>query len=591
MNLRDWLTRRNLIIAAISLAVIVVTACYFAFRRPEPVAIERYVPASSLAYLEINNLADVVDGLTNTQAWRELGPAFGLSSQLRQIGLMADLVGRTGLGPEEAVLAGRAQLAVALTDVEAETGQTDEGPYLHFKPRLALIIETHARPATAARLVNERAIIVAQRIYGMAVEQQEQEHQGTRLLVFRGANADRPLVAAAIGSVVVLTNHVEAMKASLDTIAGRSPSLAEDAALARLKPDVAGHAAVTAFVTETGINKLIALLPALAASRYAAEPETVASFTNLLEHLASQAAAGLLYSAEFKDGGVADRYLTALKPGIGEALAEALKPAQAASFASPQLIPRNVEEVTLLNVERAGELPERALKQLAPHVDIVAGIALREFVINLRKQYGIEGGESVGDGIGHEIALVNFGDGGPQAMLVSVKDKTKLAPFISRYLSRGNAKVTTENDHGTETLVSSNEDGRAAAVIGSFLILATRQQIAQMVEAEAGGNVIAADEKLQTAIALRPPGTSIVSLKPDARRAGELLLGVSKLTRVTDGSRELLEQEAIRKALDRLPPTVGFTEFRAYGIYSETRSAIGNFGLLTSLIGGGEAEK
>src|SRR5437868_3883096 len=191
MNLRDWLTRRNIIIAAVILAVLAATACYFALRRPQPVAMERYVAVSSLAYVEINNLADVLDGLTNTQAWRELGPALGLSSQLRQIGLIADLVGRTGLGPEEAVLAGRAQLAVALTDVEAQTGQTDGGPYLHFTPRLALIVETHALPATAARLVNDRAIIVAQRIYGMAVAQEEQAYQGMRLLVFRGANPDR----------------------------------------------------------------------------------------------------------------------------------------------------------------------------------------------------------------------------------------------------------------------------------------------------------------------------------------------------------------------------------------------------------------
>lgn len=568
------------------LTIALATACYFALRRPKPVAMERYVPAASLAFLEIDNLADLFDGLTGTQAWRELGPAFGLSSQLRQIGLMTDLVGRTGLGPDEAVLAGRAQLAVALTDVEAETGQTDEGPYLHFKPRLALIIETHGQPAAAARLINERAIIAAQRIYGMAVKQEEQEYQGTRLLVFRDAKTDRPLVAAAMGSVVVLTNHLEAMKASLDTIAGRSPSMAEDAGLARLKPDITGKAAVMAYVTDIGINKLIALLPALAASRNMAEPETVASFTNLLEHLASQAAAGMLYSAEFKDGSVADHYQTALKPGIGEALAEAMKPAQAASFMSPQLIPRNIEDVTLFNVERAGELPERALKQLAPHVDIVAGIALREFVINLRKQYGIEGGESVGDALGHEVALVNFGDSSPQAMLISVKDQNKLAPFISRYLSRGNAKVTSENVSGTEVLVSSNEDRRAAAFIGSFLVLATRQQIGQMIDAQAAGNVIAADEKLQTAIALRPPGTAIVALKPDDRRAGNLLLGISKLTRVTDGSRELLEQEAVRKALDRLPPTTGFTEFRAYGVYSETRSAVGNFHLLASLLGG-----
>src|SRR5205085_4854892 len=143
---------------------------------------------------------------------------------------------------------------------------------------------------------------------------------------------------------------------------------------------------------------------------------------------------------------------------------------------------------------------------------------------------------------------------------------------------------------GTEALVSAGEDGRAAAFIGNFLVLATRQQIEQMTDAQSNGRVIAAAERLQTMIGVRPQGTAIVSLKPDDRRAGELLLGVSRLTRVTDGSPELLEQERVRKAMAEVPPTAGFTEFRDYGIYSETRSAIGNFGLLTALIGGG-AEK
>jgi len=68
MNPRDWLTRRNLILAAVLLTIIVATACYFALRRPAPVAMERYVAASSLAFIQINNVADVVDGLTNTRA-------------------------------------------------------------------------------------------------------------------------------------------------------------------------------------------------------------------------------------------------------------------------------------------------------------------------------------------------------------------------------------------------------------------------------------------------------------------------------------------------------------------------------------------
>jgi hypothetical protein len=69
------------------------------------------------------------------------------------------------------------------------------------------------------------------------------------------------------------------------------------------------------------------------------------------------------------------------------------------------------------------------------------------------------------------------------------------------------------------------------------------------------------------------------------------MLAISKLTRVTDGSRELLEQESVRAALDRVPPRVSFTEFRASGIYTETRSAVGNFGLVASLFGGEDDEQ
>jgi hypothetical protein len=70
--------------------------------------------------------------------------------------------------------------------------------------------------------------------------------------------------------------------------------------------------------------------------------------------------------------------------------------------------------------------------------------------------------------------------------------------------------------------------------------------------------------------------------------AGRLLLAISRLTRVTDGSLELLDRDSARKALDRLPPSISFTEFRDYGVYTESRSAVGNFSAIASLIGTGE---
>src|SRR5712691_4024404 len=164
MNVRDFLTRQNILIGSSILIVGLIVSAFFILRLPPQVAMDRYVPANALAFVEIDSLADLIDGLTSTKAWRELAPVLGLSSQLRQVGLVADLIGRSGLGPDEAVVAGRAQYAIAITGIESNTGETEDGPYLHLKPDFSLIIETHTKPETATRLVGERASIIAQRI-------------------------------------------------------------------------------------------------------------------------------------------------------------------------------------------------------------------------------------------------------------------------------------------------------------------------------------------------------------------------------------------------------------------------------------------
>jgi hypothetical protein len=590
MRLRELLTRRNVILASVILAVALAAFAYFALRRPQRVNMERYVPASALAFLEIDNLADLVDGLTGTKAWREIAPVLGLSSQLRQLGLTGDLIGRTGLGPDEAVVAARAQYAIALTGVDAETGETADGPYVNFKPRFALLVETHGQPDTAARLVRDRASIIAERIYGSSVARDSEDYQGSELLVFRGPQPGRQLVAASSGGVIVIGNDDAPVKSCLDAISGRAESLAQDETLIQMGAAVDRDAPVFAFVTEAGIGKLVELGPALVASRFPAEPETVGSIAGLFEHISKQASAGLLYSSGFASGGVIEKYLTALKPPVAEGLAEPLKPAPGASFPSLQLIPREANDVTILNIERAGEFPERALKQLSPRLDVVAGLALREFIINFRKQYGLEPTDRIGDALGDEITLASFNDGKPLAMFVSVKDKARLTPIITRYLEREGATLATDSYNGTEVLISSNEDGRAAAFVGAYLILGTRDQITKAIDAQKNGTSMANDAGLKDAIANRPASASIISYRPETNDAGELLLAISKLTRVTDGSRDLLEQDSIRAALERVPPKVSFTEFRRSGIYTETRSAVGNFSLIASLFGGEDDE-
>lgn len=582
MKLSGSLTRKNILIASSVLAGCLVVAGFFVLQRPPRVAMERYAPVDSLAFVEVDSLANLVDGFTSTKAWRELAPVLGLSSQLNQVGLIADLIGRSGMGPDEVVAAGRAQLAIAITGLDSEAGETDEGPYLHLKPRFAVIIETHMKPGSASQLVRQRALLVAQQIFGDAMSEETGEYLGSLLLIFSGPKPRRQLLASSIGSAIVMANSLESMRSCLDSIAGRAASLAEDPTIQQMKSEVGSEPSVFGYLPPKGIQKLVELSPTLFSGR-ASDSDATSLIADLVEHLSKQAVSGLLYSLAFEAGGVTEKYLTVLKPQVAEALAEPLKPAPGASFESLSLVPQDVESLTLLNVERAGELPERILKRVSPTLDIVAGVALREFVISFRKQYGLEPTDSVGDAIGTEIAWMNLGDDQPRVMLIRVIDKARLVPALTKYLVRKGSSVATGQYNGTQILLSSDDNRRAAAFVGSFLALGTRDQLTKVVDTVSAHDGIDRDESLKRILATRPANASVISYRPRVESAGKLLLAISQLMRVTDGSPELLEGDKARKALDRLPRSNSSTEFRSYGAYTESHSAIGNLSFVSEI--------
>jgi Protein of unknown function (DUF3352) len=582
MKLGDALTRKNIIIASAALAIALVAVGYFVLRRPPRAQMERYVPATALAFIEFDNLTTIVDGLTGTTAWRELAPALDLSGRIEMASEVADLMGRIGLGSDEMVAAGRAQFVIALMGIGGKAEQSEEGASLHLKPQFALIVETHSSARTAERLARQWSARFARRIYKEATEEAE-DYMGSRLTIFHGDEPGRQLVAATSESRIVIGNDAGAARACLDAIGGRAPTLADDATLKQMRPVLGQAAAVSAFVTENGVDQLVTLAPLLVASRAQVEPESLDIITSLFEHVSKQAASGLLYSAEFTPEGVTEKYLVALRPQVAEGLSAPMKSAPGAGFDSLNLVPQSASSFTVWSVERAGDLPERALKHLTPRVDAVAGLALREFVINLRKQYGLEPSDSVGDFVGDEVAMVNLAGDGPSAMLVRVKNREALFPAVARYLKRGGAKIATEQYKDIEIASSSNKDQRAAAFVGDYLVLATRDQVIEIADTHLSGNVFANNERLRQAIEGRPAAATIFSYRPQPSDAGELMLALSKLAGVTDGSRGLLEQDSVRGHLARVPPSVSFTEFRDYGIYTETRSAVGNFYLLAKL--------
>lgn len=577
MEFRRLLSPKNIVIFIVALALIGLTAGYFIFRKPHPVPMDKYAPANALAYIEINSLTDVLDGLTDTKAWNEIAPVLGLSSQLKQLGSGIGLMSSTGLGPDEVVIAGRAQYAIVVTDIDAGTGSSEEGVYLNVKPRFALVAETHTSMEKAAKIASERASIIARRIFGDATKEESSNYAGTRIMTFRGEQAQRQLVAASSGSVVLIANHEAAIKACLDAIAGRSATLADDEMLKQKRGEVDKGAAIFAYVTPAGVEKLAQFGPTIFATRFTNNPDALSAIANLFGHISNQTAEGIFYGLQFENDGVTENYLTALRPQIAQALGTTTKPPAGASFNSLQLVPKDAEDCTILNIEGVGALPENLLKQLSPGLDLVAGLALREFVINFRKQLALDPADTLDKAIGNEIALVKLDEAEPLVMLIQVKDRQSLLGAINRYLTKDSAKISSESYNGIEISNSSNEDGRAAAFIDDYLVMGTNPQVKRIISTKDGKEVAARDERITKPFAGRPQDTSLLSYEADGRKTGKMMLGISRLTRVTDGSQELLEKEPMRIALAKLPYATSFTRFSNSGVFTQTHSAIGIF--------------
>src|SRR5687767_6492822 len=75
--------------------------------RPKPVDMAQFAPANSLLYLEVNAPVDVLNALTNTDAWKLIiengdAPPLSLGDGWRQ-----DFVRVTGIGPIHSVIMSR----------------------------------------------------------------------------------------------------------------------------------------------------------------------------------------------------------------------------------------------------------------------------------------------------------------------------------------------------------------------------------------------------------------------------------------------------------------------------------------------------
>ncbi|HEY5444701.1 MAG TPA: hypothetical protein VIJ87_09580, partial [Pyrinomonadaceae bacterium] len=126
---------RSLVVLICLALVLALIALWW--NRPVKVDMSDYVPADSLIYIEINSFTDLAKAIQETEAWQTTSTALGNRSKPQ--GSLAFFAARSGIGPVEAVVSTRAQMALVVVGVNTAEKENS----LRIKPEVALVVETH----------------------------------------------------------------------------------------------------------------------------------------------------------------------------------------------------------------------------------------------------------------------------------------------------------------------------------------------------------------------------------------------------------------------------------------------------------------
>src|ERR1044072_7250029 len=205
------LTKFRRIAVLVIIVIIVVCGGWLYWNRITPSDLATWAPADSLAYVEINDLSTLTEGVQQTEAWKSFAPLLGAPSQLAPSRYLVRLARWTGLGSPDAVLFARSQGAVIFSGAEG----TQNGSTLVIKPLLTLILETHTSQRRMREAVEHHIEQIARNDFGNPTIARKQV-AGIELNEWQSEDGARKIVVAFVGTTVIVANDEGAVVRSVE---------------------------------------------------------------------------------------------------------------------------------------------------------------------------------------------------------------------------------------------------------------------------------------------------------------------------------------------------------------------------------------
>jgi hypothetical protein len=558
---------RRALVAILLLALFVFAWLWFT--RPQRVDMAAYVPADSIVYIESDSLPETFNAVASSDAWRELASAAGVETKQGWDGWLPRLISFTGLGPGDAVVVSRSQVAVTVLGFQAAE---ESDTTLKFSPRAALVAETHTSEWRVKAAVEKLVGDFARRAFGaQAVERKEVD--GVAFYIWtEPSGARRKVVAAVYESVAVVGNDESAVQACLDVRRGARPSLAGDEQLKEMRARLgAGESLAFGYAPRGSAAKAVEVFAPAFVGGMSEESHVQSLLATVLPQLINQTLGSAGWSSRVEQGGVEDHYFLALPGDMSARLETPLAPADAGEGGAAAVLPPDTYLLTQYHF-RSPEAAWRGLGAvLSTQVDVSRATIITLALEALLKPYGIEQPREFLRACGNEVATAKLDPASEGKILVaSVRDREALRKQALAHLGHG---VRTERAGDSEILISIDPERGAAAFAGDYLLLGSEDDVRRCVTARLENRTLQNAGVLKAAPQNFFDGPAFARTLTDDRDAARSVLSYFK-----SGNGAQANSAALEEALARRGYSVSETRLADGGFEKKTRSAFGLFG-------------
>lgn len=452
-------------------SIICLVSFFSACQSPKPTDLKTYAPAETLVYLETNDLAETLKSLTQNKSFIELAKSSPNFSALKNV-----------------------QAAIVITGFETDEKKlTDESSILRFKPRFALIADTHAWESTAISLTENQIGNFLKGQYGDDVKFDKGEKNGVKFFNWTSKNNEK-IFSIVSGSIILVGNDETVIEKCLAVKKGETEQITKNQQFADAYAQNANNLAF-GYISADGIGQ-ISNLAGVSLAIGTSEEDIVRSFiAKNVPVLVQKTAKEIIWTAKKTENGIEDNLSIKVEPEISNIWKETLIGTNNPKFEAAQFLPKDFNSITHYNLQNPNLAWQSILQTSAKQLDEFSGKILTELSGSFFEPYNIANGELFLSSIGNEIVTARFDAEGDQSIVIAeVKDLEKLKTSIDVEL---NLKSQPEKLNAAE-IWKSEDKSAAFAVVGNYVILGETESVLKCLKAQESGQNFAQTQQFQS---------------------------------------------------------------------------------------------